>query len=168
MMKWVLRLLPVALILGAGLFLSGQALAGSDTGGGTVDILAAVVVTNTADIDFGDVLPPTSGNQDFVMAAATGVVTPGSGDGDAFGSPAAASFTVTGTANQAVSVTAEVTTDFASASLTLGSLTTAGDTTTIAGDGSGTVTVGGTLNVVSGISANTYNDAVITLTVNYQ
>jgi hypothetical protein len=156
------------LTLGIGLFMVGQALAASDTGGGTVDILEAVSVTNTAGIDFGDILPPTSGNQNFVMAAATGVITPGGGDGAAFGSPAAASFDVTGTANSAVSVGAVVTTDFSSASLTLSTLTTAGDTATIAGDGSGTITVGGTLNVVTGISANTYADAVITLTVNYQ
>jgi preprotein translocase subunit SecG len=167
-MKWMRTVLTAIVVLSTGLCMVGQALAGSDTGTGTVAILEAVVVTNTAGIDFGDILPPTSGNQDFVMAAATGAVTPGGGDGGAFGSPAAASFDVTGTANSAVSVSAVVTTDFASASLTLSALTTNGDTSTIAADGSGTITVGGTLNVASGITANTYNDAVITLTVDYQ
>jgi hypothetical protein len=167
-MKGMSRLLTAALVVGVGLLLAGPALADSDTGGGTVEILAAVTVTNTADMDFGEIVAPTSGNQDFVMAAATGAVTPGAGDGEAYGSPAAASFTITGDGSHAITSNAVVTTDFTDASLTLGSLTTAGDTATIPGGGTGTITVGGTLNVTSGISTGTYNDAVITLTVNYQ
>jgi hypothetical protein len=167
-LKRMLRPLAVVLILGTGWCVAGQALAASDTGAGTVNIRSAVRVTNTADIDFGDILPPTTGNQNFFMAAATGVISPGGGDGAIFGSPAAVSFDVIGTARQAITVGAVVTTDFSSAFLTLSALTTAGDTATIADDGSGTITVGGTLNVVHGISANTYDDAEITLTVNYQ
>ena len=162
------RLLTATLAVGVGVLLASPALAGSDTGGGTVEILAAVTVTNTVDMDFGEIVAPTSGTQDFVMAAATGAVTPGAGDGSAYGTPAAASFTVTGDASHAITSSAVVTTDFTDASLTLGSLTTAGDTATIPGGGSGTITVGGTLNVTNGISTGTYNDAVITLTVNYQ
>ena len=167
-MRMVWRLLAVVLVLGAGLFTPQSAQAASDTASGTVDILEFITVNNTVGMDFGEILPPTSGNQDFVMAAATGAVTPGTGDGDAFGTPTAASFDITGTANMSISSTPTVTTDFSDADLTLGTLTSAGDTATIPGDGSGTITVGGTLNVVNTISDGTYNDAVVTLTVNYQ
>lgn len=167
-MRMTLGLLTVFLVLAAGLFMPRLAQAASDTASGTVDILEAVTVTSTVDMDFGEILPPTSSTQDFVMAAATGVVTPGSGDGDAFGSPTAASFDITGTANMSISSTPTVTTDFASAALTLATPTQAGDTATIPGDGDGVITVGATLTVASTATENTYNDAVITLTVNYQ
>ncbi len=167
-MKFTSRILAAALTLSMGLALTGPAHAASDTGTGQLDILAAITVTNTAAMDFGDIIPPTSGNQDFVMAAATGAVTPGAGDGTAYGTPAAASFDLTGTASQAISSGAAVTTDFSDASLTLGTLTTSGDTTAMGGGGTGTITVGGTLNVTTGIAAGAYADAVVTLTVNYQ
>ncbi len=145
-----------------------QAHAASDTGTGTVEILAAVTVTNTQGIDYGGIVAPSVGAQDFVMDPATGAVTPGAGDGAAYGSPAVASFTVTGNGSQAISVSAAVTTDFSDASLNLGTLTTAGDTVNIPGDGSGTITMGGTLSVTSGITGGTYSDAIVTLTVDYQ
>jgi len=167
-MRMTLGLLTVFLVLAAGLCMPRLAQAASDTASGTVDILAGVTVNNTVGMDFGEILPPTSGNQDFVMAAATGVVTPGSGDGDAYGSPTAASFDITGNANHSILSTPTVTTDFSSSDLTLGTPTQAGDTATIPGDGSGTITVGATLNVLSTAAANTYSDAVITLTVQYQ
>lgn len=166
-MNRTMRILMAVITVGAGLYTAGQVHAASDTGTGTLDILASVTVTNTQDMDFGEIAAPSSGSQNFVMAAATGVITPGAGDGAAYGTPTAASFDITGTASASVSTSAVVTTDFSDASLTLGTLTTAGDTSTIPGGGSGTITVGGTLNVITGISAGTYNDAVITLTVDY-
>ena len=155
-------------VFGIGAILVGQAYAASDTGSGEVNILSAVTVTNTQGMDYAGIIAPSVGAQNFVMDAATGVITPGAGDGAAYGTPAAGSFTITGNASQAITSSVVVTTDFSNASLSLGSLALAGDTVTIPGGGSGTITVRGTLNVVSGVVAGSYADAVITLTVDYQ
>lgn len=146
---------------------AGAALAASGTASSSVTIRKPITVTKALDMSFGEILPPTAGSQDFILAPATSTLTPGTGDGVRYGTPAAASFNIAGKSNAAISVSAAVTSNFTGTGVTLGSLTTSGDTASIPGGGSGNIKVGGTLSVDSS-ALDGDRTAAVSLTVNYQ
>lgn len=161
------KLTLIALAVIGSLFIAGSALAASDTATASVDIVSALSVLQSQDMSFGDVVPPSSGSQDFVLSA-TGNMTPAGGDGQYIGNAQQAIFDVAGTQGMAVDVTAAVDADFANSNLTLAALTTGGTANSaIPAGGTGTVTVGGTLTVDTGAPAGNHT-ATISLEVLYQ
>lgn len=157
----------IALAALGSLWFAGSALAASDTATASVDIVAALSVSNSQDMSFGDIVPPSSAPQDFVLSA-TGNMTPGGGNGQYIGGAAAAAFDIVGTGDMAVTVTPTIPSNFADADLTLAALTTGGTAgTAIPSGGSGTITVGGTLTVGTSPTPGNHT-ATVNLEVVYQ
>lgn len=139
--------------------------AASATATASATILQQVTVTKTADLNFGSLVPSTTGTAN-VSVAASAAGTRNCGGLTCSGTPTSAAFTVTGASGLAVSVTG------------LGGLTAltgpganmpislSGSTLNMA-TGTDTLYVGGTLTVGNAQAAGSYTGN-FTVQVNYQ
>ena len=141
--------------------------AASDVAPVHVTIVQPVQLSATQRMEFGAISPPGDGVQTFRLDALSANLEPGSGTGSATGEAMLAEFTVTGAPDRTLDVQAEVTRDFADPALSLADLSVAGSNA-FDRDGQATVRVGGTLTVAAGALPASHDDAVITVTVNYQ
>ncbi len=143
-------------LVGVAAFTPSSAQAASATANATVDIVAAIAITKTVDLDFGSVVP--AAGADTVIISSAGARTCGA-TLTCTDTVAAASFDVTGGANLAYTVTLP-----ASASITgpgpamtvdtfTDSISSAG---TLSAGGAQTFTVGATLNVGASQVAGAY------------
>ena len=158
-------------VLSISVLAAGSALAASADATASVTVLAPLSVTNTGNMNFGDILPPSDAAQDFDLSASAGTIST-SGTGKSLGGTVSrAVFSVDGEAGQNISVSTSVT-DFSVSdpvSLAVEDLTDLdGDTGSIPGGGGpGTINVGGTLTVDQDAAAGSYSGALITLMVDY-
>lgn len=178
------KYLAAGLLTASLMGLAATAFGAQDTAGSSIDVLDAISVTQAADMNFGRVTKPTSaGSLVLVLDAATGTVTKddvnSTGDGaivDATSSSEAA-FTVTGTAEQAITLDLAMT-DFSDGAVTMsapmiypgsGSPVDASSTveTTLTG-GNITVGVGATVTVTDLAPSQVHDDGSFTLTANYK
>ena len=149
--------LAVALSLAGG----SQAKAATGTADAKAEIVVAISILKTHDLDFGQVVAGSSDGT--VVMSPSGTRTPSGGAelGNA-GTAGAASFTVTGAANATYSIglpsSAVILDDGASHTMTLDTFTSDPTPTGLL-DGSGTQTlnVGGTLHVLALQAAGTYS-----------
>jgi hypothetical protein len=132
-----------------------------------VTIVEPLQVSTTQQMGFAAITPPGEGSQTFRLDPLTAALEPGPGTGTASGGALLAEFTVTGDPDRALDVQAEVTRNFSDPALSLGELRIAAADAFDSG-GQATVRVGGTLTVTAGAAPATHDDAVITVTVNYQ
>jgi len=144
----------------------------SATSTASATIVTPIAISNTAALNFGNVAVNSSAGTVVMTAAGVRSVTGGCTLPAVAGSPAAASFNVTGTANYTYAITlpAVATTISSGAnSMTVDTWTsTPTSTGTLNGSGTQTLTVGGTLHVGAGQASGTYTSATpFTVTVNY-
>lgn len=144
------------------------------TASASATIVTPISIAKSADMHFGNVAVNASQNGTVVLApagsrtATGGVTLPAT-----VGSPAAASFTVSGEANYTYAITlpsANITlADAASNTMDAGSFTSSPSATgTLSASGSQILNVGATLQVIAGQAAGTYTTAQdFEVTVNY-
>lgn len=154
-----------AATLATAAFAASPSSAQSATGDASVQILQALTVTKTADLDFGKVLP--SGSAATVAIAENGSRTCGTGL-SCFGATSASAFNVTGSAGEVVSVSIDTPTitlsDGGSNSMSV-ALATSTSSLSL-GRGAGSFNVGGTLSVGANQAAGRYAGQ-FTVSVNY-
>ncbi len=145
----------------------------SATATATAVIVGPIGITNTANMNFGNVAVSTAPGTVVLATDGSRTVTGGCTLPAVTGSPAAAAFTVTGAANYTYAITlpAAATTldDGAGHQMTVDTwVSNPSGTGTLSAGGSQALTVGATLNVAGSQAAGTYNStAPFTVTVNY-
>jgi hypothetical protein len=160
---------PKKLLLAASIAMmsaSGSAMAADATGSASVTVAQPIAVSETTSLNFGTITSSASAGTVVISTAGARSVT--GGVGELGGSPAAASFSVTGEGNNAFSISLP-----SSASLTgPGTAMTvnaiahnAGGTPSLSG-GSRTFSVGATLNVGASQTAGAYT-GTYSVTVSY-
>jgi len=161
----MLRKLALALAAG-GAVASSPGHAASATGTATVNILKAVTLTKTADLDFGKIAPGASSTMARVNIDGTRVCSFGL---TCIGKASAGAFDVTGSSGETVTVALDSTTvtlaSGTSATMSV-SLTLSAQQVTIV-NGKGTVKVGGALTVGAQQPAGIYA-GLFQVSVNYQ
>ncbi len=141
-------------------------LAASATSNANAEIVAAIAIANTADLDFAAIV--AAAGADTVVVSAAGARTCG-GTLTCTGAVAAASFDVTGGANLGYSITlpASATISSGGNNMTVNAFTDSlGGTGTLSGAGTQTFTVGATLNVGASQPAGSYT-GTFNVTVDY-
>lgn len=148
-----------------------EAEAADATASAAATITAPIAIAKTSDLEFGLIAPSASAGS--VSVSATGTRTSDANvdllSGD---TPAAASFAVSGTANQTFSLvvpasaTLSATGGSGGADMTATLADDAGATPTLDGSGASTVNVGATLAVGANQAADTYSGS-FTVTVSY-
>ncbi len=144
----------------------------SATATASATIITPISIAKTADMNFGNIAVSSSAGGTVVLAPAGTRTTTGSVTLPATaGSPAAASFTVTGQGNYTYSITLPSTatlTDGASHTMTVGTFTSNPSSTGTLSSGTQTVSVGATLTVGAAQTPGTYTTSTpFTVTVNY-
>jgi len=144
----------------------------SATSTASATIVSPIAISNTANMNFGNVAVSASAGTVVMTPAGVRSVTGGCTLPAITGSPAAASFNVTGVANYTYAITlpAVATTISSGAnSMTVDTWTsTPSNTGTLNGSGSQTLNVGATLHVSGSQAGGTYTSATpFTVTVNY-
>ncbi len=143
------------------------------SGSGTANILEALAISHVGanPLDFGDIIPNTGGTVKILNSAA-GTRSLESGDCELVGNAGgSARFNITGHPNTAVdlSVDSNVTlTETVGGTETMTStLSLSSSSITLAGDGTGSIYVGGTLTIGAAQLVGTYN-GTFDVTVSYQ
>jgi len=144
----------------------------SATATASATIVGPIAIANTANMNFGNVAVSASVGTVVMTPAGARSVTGGCTLPAVTGSPAAASFNVTGAANYTYAITlpgAATTISSGANNMTVDSWTSSPATTgTLSGAGAQTLTVGATLHVSGSQAAGTYTSATpFTVTVNY-
>ena len=154
--------------LTVGLLVAGSAQAVSTASAASADIVAALAISNTVGLDFGQIVP--SAVIGTVAVGTDGARTPAGGvtlsNG---GAPTAASFDVTGGANSTYSITlpTSITITGTGAPMTVDAFVSnpAGAAGQLSGSGTETLLVGATLNIgvsqVAGAYAGTFDVTVV-------
>lgn len=171
-MKTNLKLLAAAAVIGTFGLTDGAfaQTADTETGNATVLLEAPIVLTPVNTLDFGDVLVDATGST-LTMNPATSVVSQ-TGAFGLSGTPAAGSFTLTGDANRAITITLPANATLSPATVTAADLTMdtfttdAGGTPTIDGTGNFAFNVGANLVVPGSQPSDTYN-GTYSVTVDY-
>jgi len=141
----------------------------TDSSSINVTNIKAISVSSTGSMDFGAFYAPTSGGAGSVTIAPDGSRTASKAT-LAGGAPAAASFTVDGSANTAYSVTLTspgTLSDGSGNSMSIGSFTHDNTDNSLPPSGSETLNVGATLSVPKNQPSGIYT-GTFTVTVNYQ
>lgn len=169
--------LAMATLAGTAAAATAQAAPASDTAQASVSIVAATQVRATRDLTFGTIAKPTSGTSTVTVASAeAAAATPTlSGGGNATipasGQAHAATFRLTGTPNQAISIS-NVTLSFPGAGSNLGTVAAAspvardGSTTQLPADGDDDLFIGGRIDVSPTTNVATYT-GTLSLTVDF-
>jgi len=132
----------------------------------TVNIVSPLSLTKNSDMNFGTIVGPFASDTDYELQTDGTLASCAT---TCAGTPSAATFTVTGTANQAVKFTYQSSVNLAGPSGNLSvDLTTDHDADpTLDGSGSATYALGGTLTVLSGTTDGLYTGN-FDVTVDYQ
>jgi hypothetical protein len=149
----------------AGLSISADA--ATATFNANARIIPAILITNTADLEFADVIPDAVSAETVVIDTAGGRTC--SGALLCSGTAGAASFDVTGAANATYAITLPGASNIMSGgdSMTVSGFTdSAGGVGTLSAVGTDSFTVGGTLSVGAAQPVGTYTGNFI-MTVNY-
>jgi Domain of unknown function (DUF4402) len=133
-------------------------------------IVSPILITKTADLNFGDVVPSGAAGTVTVTPAGSRSALLGATLGSGTG-VAAAGFNVTGQASATYAITLPASpasiTDGASHTMSVGSFVSSlGATGTLSGTGSQALTVGATLNVLASQAAGSYTGS-FSVSVNY-
>jgi len=144
----------------------------SATATASATIVGPIAITNTANMNFGNVAVSTAAGTVVMDPAGARTVTGGCTLPAVTGGPTAAAFNVTGAANYTYSITLPTTAttiSFLTNNMTVDTWTsTPTPTGTLDGTGAQTLTVGATLRVAGSQAAGTYTSATpFTVTVNY-
>ena len=174
-MKNILRLSALATALFFASASSNTASAqASATASASVNIVTPISISKTVDMHFGNVAVSASAPGTVILApAGTRTITGGVTLPAVTGSPAAASFTVSGEANYTYAITlpsSNITlADASNNQMSAGTFTSSPSATgTLSASGSQTLTVGATLGVGAAQPAGTYTTATnFDVTVNY-
>ena len=148
-------------VLGASALLataSAPALAATASANAGATIVAAITISKTADLSFGNVVAGGSIGTVVLSTAGSRSVTGGTTLGNA-GSTAAAAFTVEGEASATYAITLPASTSITSGgnNMTVNTFTSNPSSTgTLSGAGSQTLLVGATLNVSASQATGTY------------
>jgi hypothetical protein len=169
-MKHLKRLISLAIIF-AGITTAALAQV-SATATASATIVGPIGITNTADMNFGNVAVSTVAGTVVLTPAAVRSTTGGCTLPAITGTVAAASFNVTGAASYTYAITlpaAATTITSGGNTMTVDTWTsTPSGTGTLSAGGSQTLTVGATLNVGASQAAGTYvSGTPFTVTVNY-
>lgn len=152
-------------------FASTGAMAATGSANATAEILAAVQITNTAALRFGQVAPPNSGSGSVGVAALTGSTAVCGGGAVCGGTSGPAAFDIAGSGGLDVGVSLPATSvtirDGGGAGPNSMAVTGLSLDTTVLFGGVGTVFVGGTLTVPAGQAAGVYS-ANFNVDANYQ
>ncbi len=143
-------------LVGVAAFTPSSAQAASATANATVDIVAAIGLSKTADLDFGAVVP--AAGADTVVISTAGARTCGA-TLTCTDTVTAAAFSVTGgnSLGYAITLPASATLTSGGDSISVDTFTDSeGGTGTLDGSGNDSFTVGATLNVGAGQPAGTY------------
>jgi hypothetical protein len=149
----------------------GQVLS-SDTNNGKVRALRALAVAKTADLNFGRIQRPTSGNSTVTLNPSTGARTvTGNGAGYATPAPTAATFAITGEGGQQVSVSIPSSFSLTGpATLPVSLLSTASATPSLSGalgaGGTYAFSLGGSFSIDSTTPIGAYS-GLVTVSVDY-
>jgi len=144
----------------------------SATAAASATIITPIAISKTADMNFGNIAVSASSGGTVILAPAGTRTTTGNVSLPATtGSPAAASFTVTGQGSYTYAITLPTTatlTDGASHTMTVGTFTSNPSSTGTLSSGTQTLTVGATLTVAAGQAVATYTtSSPFTVTVGY-
>jgi hypothetical protein len=144
----------------------------SATSTASATIVGPIAIANTAALNFGNVAVNATAGTVVINPAGVRSVTGGCTLPAITGSPAAASFNVTGAANYTYAITlpsAATTISSGANNMTVDAWTsTPSSTGTLSAAGAQTLTVGATLHVAGSQAAGTYTSATpFTVTVNY-
>jgi hypothetical protein len=166
MMKKIYSAVAAGTALAAVTLGATSANAATATANATANIVQAITITETSDLDFATIVPGAAAST--VQVSTGGVRTCGAGL-TCSGTHTAGAFTVTGTANQPVAYGVDASTTLTSGanSMSLTGLTLSAATGTLSAGGTDTFTVGGTLNVGASQAAGVYN-GTYNVSANYQ
>jgi hypothetical protein len=140
------------------------------TGTASVDVQPALSIARVTSPSWGKVVKPAAGTARYKLDYATGAVTLVSGNGYAFDDGQLGEYTVTGAPNAPISFQVDIDTfSGTGVSVVLAHIngTAATGTGTIAGGGTYTLKIGGTIDVASTASVEVQT-ATVTVTVDYQ
>lgn len=149
------------------LAVSSDAFATDATGNASADIVAAIAVSETTAMDFGNIAPDAAG--DTVTLTAAGSISAADADTSLFGTPAAGVFGATGAASTAVTIsfsTGDTLVNGAN-TMALGSFThDAGGSPAFSAGGALNFSVGAALTVGAAQATGAYS-GTYTVTVDY-
>lgn len=148
-------------------FDASAANAATATATAKASIVKAITLSKATDLDYGTIVTGTTQSTVAMAPTSSATVTCGSGLVCA-GAPTAASFTVTGTVGQFVTISVPATVNLTSGTNTMSSSLAASTSKLTLSNSSGdTFYVGGTLNVAPNQPEGVYS-TTFTATVNYQ